>query len=429
MKRFDSAFVSKLLIFLVIFSLGLGFGSKYLNHNEARNLLVSEKNTPNAFISEIYNKIKDNFWDNISDTQLLDLFKTSIIQNSGSVSLPKFDNKEQLLNTVADNLKNMTDEQKNKFLPAVAGSVLASLNPVGRSGLYTEKLEQQLKNTVNNVNPEKDLYQDLGLAKGASASAVNEAFQKQSEELKKDNSPQAQEKLKQIAYSKEVLTKDDTKLRYDNSQVEPTIFTKILPGGILYLQFKKFSPTSYDEFIKAFDNYKDDANLFGLIFDLRGNIGGAIDATPYFLGNFLGKGQYAFDFYHKGEYLPFKTPTEKLASITKFKQIIILVDNNTQSSAEIMAASFKKYHVGAVVGVPTKGWGTVERVFPLDNQISKTEKYSVFLVHSITLRDDNQPIEGRGVDPDVNIKDLNWLNKLILYFNNPSLITAVKNVL
>lgn len=427
-KRLDLSLIHKLLIFLVIFSLGLGFGSKYFNRFSDKNEVVIEKNTSKLFIGEIYDKIKENFWDNISDGQLLEFFRLSIDKNGAQSNVVKIENKQKLLEVINNVTKQMTDEEKQKFLPMVAGTVLASLNPAGRSGLYTEKLEQQLKNTVNNVDPNKDLYKDLGLDKGASTEAVAKAYEEKLAELKKDNTPEAKEKLKQITYSNEVLTKKDTKMRYDTAQVEPTIFTKTI-GSILYIQFKKFSPTSYDEFVKTFESYNADITLSGLIFDLRGNIGGAIDATPYFLGNFIGKGAYAFDFYHKGEYLPFKTPTDKLASIAKYKQIVILVDNGTQSSAEIMAASFKKYHVGVVVGVTTKGWGTVERVFPLDNQISKTEKYSVFLVHSITLRDDNQPIEGRGVDPDVNIKSADWEKQLYSFFSNQQLVNAARSIM
>lgn len=420
----------KFLILLIVFSVGLGLGREYLTKNQSQNTPKTFTAKQEArFISEIYDKIKENYWNNISDAELLDLFKLSMAKNGGNVTVAKFENKDKFLEATNKATAGMSEDQKNTFLASVAGSVLASLNPVGRSSLYTEKQEHQLKNTVSNINPEKDLYKDLGLSKGASEEAVQQAYQKKAAELANDKSPEAKEKLKTIAYAKNTLTQKDTKQRYDTNQVEPTIFTKILSAGILYVQFKKFSPTSLDEFQKAFDAYKDASALNSLIFDLRGNIGGAIDATAYFLGFFLGKGQYAFDFYHKGEYLPFKTPTDKLPSVSKYKQIIVLVDQNTQSSAEMMAASLKKYHIGVVVGVPTKGWGTVERVFPLDNQISKNEKYSIFLVHSITLRDDNLPIEGRGVEPDINIKDSNWQQKLLLYFNNPVLVDAVKNLL
>lgn len=408
----------RVLFFIIIFCIGLGVGSKILSKNQVTPLQITEKNTPRAFIAETYDKIKENYWDNITDAQLLDLFRLSIAKNGGQISIAKLDKKEQLLTAISDADKGMDSEKRNKFIASVVGTVLVSLNPVGRSGLYTEKQEIALKNTVNNVNPEKDLYKDLGVSKEASKGTIEKAYQ---DKIKKEP-----EKAKELSYAKEVLSKDDTKQRYDTNKVEPTIFTRII-GSTLYLQFKKFSPTSYDEFIKAFESSKNDPSS-SLIFDLRGNIGGAIDATAYFLGNFIGKNQYAFDFYHKGQYLPFKTPTDKLPSITKYKQVIILADNNTQSSAEMMTASLKKYHIGVVLGTPTKGWGTVERVFPLDNQFDKGNKYSLFLVHSITLRDDNAPIEGRGVEPDVNIKNAGWEQQLFSYLQNQKLINAVKSV-
>lgn len=382
----------RFLILLIIFSIGIGFGSKYVKQNQTQEI-QKEKNTPKAFISEIYDKIKENYWNNISDAELKDLFKVATDKNGGQV-----------------NASNAAQ---------IAQAVLASLNPPGRSGLFTTKQEQELKNKVENVNPEKDLYKDLGVSKEASKGAIDTAYQN-----KIKTEP---EKINQLTYAKDVLTKEDTKARYDEKRVEPTIFAKVIKPGILYVQFKKFSPTSYDEFTKAFEDYKGDTTLTALIFDLRGNIGGAIDSTAFYLGNFIGKNISAFDFYHKGEYVPFKTPTDKLSSISKYKQIVILVDNQTQSSAEMMAASFKKYHTGVVLGTPTKGWGTVEKVFPLENQFDPDQKYSMFLVHSVTLREDNQPIEGRGIEPDINIKAEDWENQLYKYFRNSQLIEAVKS--
>jgi len=93
-----------------------------------------------------------------------------------------------------------------------------------------------------------------------------------------------------------------------------------------------------------------------------------------------------------------------------------------------MAATFKKYHVGVLLGEHTKGWGTVERVFTIKNQIEPGQKYSMLLVHSLTLRDDNQPIEGKGVDPDINIKDPNWEKQLYEYFQYDELAAAIKEI-
>jgi len=107
---------------------------------------------------------------------------------------------------------------------------------------------------------------------------------------------------------------------------------------------------------------------------------------------------------------------------------VVLINDQTQSSAEVMAAVLKKYHVGVLVGTTTKGWGTVERVFELKHQLSDQQTYSVFLVHHLTLREDGQPIEGQGVNPDVDIRQSNWRQQLNAYFNSPELLTAVNNL-
>ena len=101
-----------------------------------------------------------------------------------------------------------------------------------------------------------------------------------------------------------------------------------------------------------------------------------------------------------------------MPGLIRYKRMVVLINNQTQSTAELMAAVIKKYNVGVVVGTPSKGWGTIEKVFPLTKQIDppsgeagQSEKYSIFLVHSLTLREDGQPIEGNGVLPTINIKD------------------------
>ena len=193
-----------LLIILAIFSLGAFSGYLYFNQGQFKNAPAQEKNAPKAFISEIYDKIKDNYWNNISDAELLDLFKLAIDKNGGQTSVAKFDSKDQLLGSIPNNAPP-------NYLTSVVSSVLASLPPAGRSGLYTQKLEEQLKNTVENINPEKDLYKDLGVTKGASELEVTKAYETQAQKLATDSSRQAQEKLKQISYAKDTLTKKDTK--------------------------------------------------------------------------------------------------------------------------------------------------------------------------------------------------------------------------
>lgn len=417
------------LIIVAIFVLGVGTGSMLFT----KKVTGSASNPPKTssfvvFTGEIYDKIKENYWDNITDTQLLDFYRLAAAKFL-TADTSDIKNKETLLSFLGKQLKNKTEKEKKDIVVNMSSAVLATLNPAGRSGLYTQKLETQLKNNINNVNPEKDLYKDLGLPKNSSAEAVSQTYKKQEEELKKLDTLEAKKKLETIAYAKDVLVDTDKKQNYDTTGIEPTIFAKILTDDIAYLKFSKFSPTSFDEFQKALNSLDIAQGPAFLIYDLRGNVGGAIDATAYFLGLFLGNNQYAYDFYHKGEYKPFKTLVNKLPVIDNFRQIILLIDNQTQSSAELMSASLKRYNRAIIVGVPTKGWGTVESVFPLENQIDEQEKYSLFLVHSITLRDDNQPIEGRGVEPHINTNSPNWSQLLESYVRYPKLVETVKTIL
>jgi C-terminal processing protease CtpA/Prc len=93
-----------------------------------------------------------------------------------------------------------------------------------------------------------------------------------------------------------------------------------------------------------------------------------------------------------------------------------------------MAGTLKKFNVGILVGSPTRGWGTIERVFPLKTVLDPKQSFSAFLVHTLTLADDNQPIEGRGVIPQINISNKNWQTELNAYYNDPGLAAEIKSL-
>jgi len=67
-------------------------------------------------------------------------------------------------------------------------------------------------------------------------------------------------------------------------------------------------------------------------------------------------------------------------------------------------------------------------VFPIENQIADDEKFSLFLVHRVTLREDGQPIEGRGVEPNISIKDKNWKSQLMAKYNRNDIVKAIEEI-
>ncbi len=432
-KRRLPKLTSVVLVLLLTFALGTLSGYLYFRQTQMKSppSVPSGQEDPYlSFLLEIYDKIKENYWDKISDENLTTIFKLGAEKLSGNPTNLKTLNREEIKNSLLSIIKNLDDKKKKEFSVNLANIVLANLSPFGRSGLYTTKQETSLKNNVANINPEKNLYQDIGLSKGATPEEIQKSYQKIKPllESQKEGSPEAQRKLDALNYAYGVLSDEGKKDNYDKLGVEPTVTAKILTKNIFYLPIQKISPTTFDEVQREIGSIKTTPSPNTLIIDLRGNIGGSIDLLPYLLGPFIGQNQYAYEFFHQGQTDPLKTKTGFLPALIPFKKVLILTDNQTQSSAEVIVATLKKYNVGVTIGTTTKGWGTVEKVFALDHQIDQLEKYSMFLVHSLTLREDGQPIEGKGVDPLININDPTWEKQLSEFFDSPEIIQTVRSL-
>ncbi len=432
------------LVFLLLFIIIAGIFIYKLNPKQLQKPTSNSKNELSAnqrylsFIDEIYNKIKEHYWNKITDDQLSQLYKLAAEKITNHPQNIFFKELAGVNIMVEDIISPMQPEQKKDFVAKLSNMVLANLEPFGRSGLFTQKQAQALRNTVSNIDPQTDLYQGLDVNKQAPASEIKQHYQKKSTQFKKIiNNPQsskqekeeAQKKLALVKRAYETLSNQNDRARYNQTKIESAVDSKLISPQIFYLHIKKMSPTSFEEFQQAIQSAdKQPAELNTLILDLRGNVGGSVDLMQWFLGPFIGPDNLAYEFYHQGKYEPFKTKTGWLPGLVRYKKVIILIDNQVQSSGEVMAAALKKYNVGVLVGTKTKGWGTIERIFPLDNQIDPQEKYSMFLVHSLTLRDDHQPIEGHGVDPHININQADWQKQLLAYFDSPAIVRAVKQI-
>lgn len=420
-----------ILLFIIIFAGGVTTGYFYLKKaQQVPTSLESQQSIYLKFLFEVYDKIRENYWEETTDEQLTNLFKLGSEKLTQEPQTLAPANKEGLATMINKITENMDQNQKKEFSAQLANLVLINLKPFGRSALYAQKQEQDLKNKVQNINPDTNLYENLGVDENASKDEIEEAYKNKIAELepKKDESSEIKKELEEVKYAYQVLSNLDTKKRYDQSGTEPTVIAKLVRTNILHLYIKRMSSTTLDELKEETEKFDNIEGLDALILDLRGNIGGSLDILTYLLGPFIGQNQYAFELFHQGEYEPIKTKIGWLPSLVRYKKVVILIDENTQSSAEVMAATLKKYNVGIVIGTKTKGWGTIEKVYQLENQIDGNEKYSMFLVNNLTLRDDNQPIEGNGVNPSININDPDWKEQLLAYFNSNELIKVVEEI-
>lgn len=379
--------------------------STYATHAEAESVHV-------RLAMEAYDTIKAEYWQEVPDEELATLYTRALERVAGEDAATLASSTRAGFARMLQQTLEAADSAaaREEMVVNTLQVVLYNLAPAGRSKLLTRNAEQDLRDKVANRNPAHDLYAQLGLEKGAAASEVTEAFAATQEKLRASSSPEAHAKLEEAAYAHEVLTNNATKQRYDEQGVEPTVQTETLGTDTLYMDVTQVAPTTLQEFAEDLVAAQRTRMHRNLVLDLRGNIGGALDFTPYFLALFLGPHQYVADLFSRGVREPMRTPAHipAVAELDEFQSIVLLVDEETKSTAELTAAAMKRLNLATVVGTTTMGWGTVENTFPLETTVDSQREYVLFLVHSVTLRDDQQPIEGRGVEPHVAVRGEGW---------------------
>jgi curved DNA-binding protein CbpA len=361
------------------------------------------------FDMEAYDLIKKNYWMESSQYDLPKLFALSAQKVTNASTTLATSTREATAAMLGDVFKTATStDERRQWAKDTLTIVLYNLVPVGRDQLLSQKQETQLRQEVANVNPQKDLYGDLGLAKGASQSAVDTAYKQKSAELAASSSPAAKAELQKVAYAHNVLGSGVSKTLYDQSQAEPTVFGHAI-GRTLYLDVQQIAPTTLVEFAAAIDNAST-TPLDSMIIDFRGNIGGALDFARFFLGLFMGPNQYAFDLFSQAQYQPQRTPENipKISELGRYAHIVILADHMSQSTAELTSSVLRRYHLATVVGERTRGWGSVENTYKLETVIDADTTYALELVNSLTLGADQQPIEQNGIAPDIDVGSADW---------------------
>lgn len=138
----------------------------------------------------------------------------------------------------------------------------------------------------------------------------------------------------------------------------------VLQDSIGYIAFSDFSVNSSQEFLVALDDMIQNKHINRLIIDLRGNGGGLIDEANRILSYFIPKGT---------EVVSVKGKVEKFSHsyYTSTKPIypdlplIVLVDNNSASAAEILAGALQDFNRATLIGQRTYGKGLVQNIRPI----------------------------------------------------------------
>ena len=194
----------------------------------------------------------------------------------------------------------------------------------------------------------------------------------------------------QILRGEETL---DFEITRENVIVNP-VEGEVLENNIGYIKFSSFDENTAEEFRTKFEELQTQG-IKSLIIDLRNNGGGIVDEA-------LQIADYIAD---KGSVLLYEVDKDNNETVEKSENdpiinmpVIILTNENTASSSEILAGALKDLGKAQIVGTKTYGKGVIQQILTLPDGSGlkiTTEKY---------LTPNRTEINEIGIEPNETVE-------------------------
>ena len=162
--------------------------------------------------------------------------------------------------------------------------------------------------------------------------------------------------------------------------------------NIGYLSLQTFSNTLATQ-VKDALNELEKSGMKSLIIDLRNNTGGFLTAATDVANMFLEKGKRIYGLNYQNNITNFNDETSE----HKEYEIVVLINENTASASEILAAALKESYGATLVGETSFGKGKVQQTMKLDD--GSMVKYT----SAYWLTPNGTCIDGIGINPDYYI--------------------------
>ena len=161
----------------------------------------------------------------------------------------------------------------------------------------------------------------------------------------------------------------------------------------------------------------------GIIFDVRGNPGGYLDAIIEILDYLLPSGPIVSVSDNNGIITKYDSDSSCIKNI----EVAVLADGSTASAAELFTSALKDYKYADIIGEKTYGKGCGQTIYPLSN--GGYLKLTSFLYNPPF----SENYDGIGVVPDVEVSlDEEYRNQNVLLLKrdqDKQLEAAIQNIL
>lgn len=181
---------------------------------------------------------------------------------------------------------------------------------------------------------------------------------------------------------------------------EPAIAYGMQENNIGYIQISKFSRPLTSQMETALKELEANG-MEKLIIDLRNNTGGYLDSAETTASLFLKKGKLIYSLEDKKSKEDYYDQTET----SRNYPIVVLINNNSASSAEILAAALKDSYGAVLVGQTSYGKGKVQQTY--DMQDGSMAKFT----SAKWLRPTGDCIDKKGIKPDFEVEQTTQTNE------------------
>lgn len=168
----------------------------------------------------------------------------------------------------------------------------------------------------------------------------------------------------------------------------------VLDSNIGYIKISRFGGKTHER-VKSLLEGLLTQGIKGIVVDVRDNPGGSTRAARNIMSLF-DEAPYVFcEQYKSGKVKQLPREGETLTNLP----MVVLVNEHSMSSSEILAGALQDYKRATVIGAPTYGKGLIQRVFPLAEPLGGAVRTTIAMYGTPSHR----LLHGRGLVPDIYV--------------------------
>lgn len=319
------------IISTIVFTVTVVFSMKYFDNIVGD---VKQREMMYSKIAEIDNKVRNNYIGKIDENYLNDSIARGILNGTGD-AYGQYYNAEEYKKLIDSNKGESVGIGVEVYKDPSGYIKIVDVydnSPAKDSGVLVGDIIKKIEG-----NDVLDIGFDtaISLIAGEPNTKVNISVQREGEE-------------KNISLTRRNIT------------IESVVGKK--EGDVGYIRIKKFNEKTPIQFINLVENLKVQG-VKGFVFDVRNNGGGLVSSVSDILDYLLPEGDIVSAVYKDGtKDVLYRSDKEELNA-----PMVVLINGNTASAAELFAAALRDYNKAVLVGTTTFGKGVMQQTFTLSD--------------------------------------------------------------